>query len=146
MPGTDVDVNLLPPLVFGDPGEFRELMVALTMTGAKTGSSHQREVYEMTDEPLPEVGSTYAVVDSADFRVAVVEVTAVVETSAADISLELAQHESLTLEAWHAGHHDYWESLTPAIRKYLGDPDWHLTDTEPVIVKIFRVVEPDPAD
>jgi len=134
------DIDSLPPLVFGEPSEFRELMVALIMSGAKTGSSNLRVAYEMTDEALPTVGAFYALVDSGNTRVAVIEILEVVETTASDMTLELAQHESPTLEHWRTVHRDYWETLVPAVRTHLGEPDWQLTDAEPVISKVFRVV------
>jgi uncharacterized protein YhfF len=134
------DIDTLPPLVFGDPSEFRELQVALVMSGDKTGSSNLRVAYELAGEPLPIVGTEYAIVDSANTRVAVVEVLEVREHTVAETALELAQHESPTLEAWHTLHRDYWETLVPAIRRHLDDPDWVLTDAEPVISKVFRVV------
>jgi uncharacterized protein YhfF len=135
-----VDIAALPPLVFGEPGEFRELMVALVMSGDKTGSSNLRVAYDLTADPLPVVGTEYALVDSANTRVAVVEVLEVREHTAAEATLELAQHESPTLENWHTVHRNYWQTLVPAIRKHLDDPHWELTDDEPVISKVFRVV------
>lgn len=134
------DITTLPPLEFGEPGEFRELMVALVMAGDKTGSSNLRVAYELSGDPLPVVGTEYALVDSANTRVAVVEVLEVLEHTAADATLELAKHESPTLENWHTVHRNYWQTLVPGIRKHLGDPGWELTDTEPVISKVFRVV------
>ena len=67
------DIDTLPPLVFGEPGEFRELMVALVMSGDKTGSSNLRVAYELTADPLPEVGTEYALVDSAELSAGGVE-------------------------------------------------------------------------
>ena len=134
------EIDTLPPLVFGEPSEFRELMVALVMSGAKTGSSNLRVAYEMTDEALPTVGALYALVDSGNTRVAVIEILEVIETTVPEVTLELARHESPTLEHWRTVHRDYWETLVPAIRKHLGEPDWQLTDAEPVISKVFRVV------
>jgi uncharacterized protein YhfF len=136
----NADIDTLPPLVFGEPSEFRELMVALIMSGAKTGSSNLRVAYEMTDEALPTVGGRYALVDSGNTRVAVIEILEVIETTAADMTLELAQHESPTLEHWRTVHRDYWETLVPAVRRHLGEPEWQLTDDEPVISKVFRVI------
>lgn len=135
------DINTLPPLVFGEPSEFRELMVALVVSGAKTGSSNLRVAYEMTDEALPTVGSLYALVDSANTRVAVIEILEVVETTVREVTIEQAQHDAPTLEHWRTVHRDYWETLVPAVRTHLGDPDWQLTDAEPVISKRFRVVQ-----
>ena len=134
------DISTLPPLVFGEPGEFRELMVALVMSGAKTGSAQLRVAYEMSGDPLPEVGTEYALIDSGRTAVAVVEVLEVVETTVADATLEMAEHESPTLEHWRTEHKNYWATLVPAIRKHRGDPEWTLTDAEPVISKVFRVV------
>ena len=134
------DIDTLPPLVFGEPSEFRELMVALVMSGAKTGSSNLRVAYEMTDEALPTVGALYALVDSGNTRVAVLEILEVVETTVREVTLEQAQRESPTLEHWRTVHRDYWETLVPAVRKHLGEPEWQLTDAEPVISKVFRVV------
>jgi len=136
----NADIATLPPLVFGEPSEFRELMVALIMSGAKTGSSNLRVAYEMSGEPLPEAGTLYALVDSGNTRVAVIEVLEVVETTVPEVTLELARHESPTLEHWRTVHRDYWATLVPAIRKHLGQPGWELTDSEPVISKVFRVV------
>ena len=84
------EINTLPPLVFGEPSEFRELMVALIMSGAKTGSSNLRVAYEMTGEALPTVGTLYALVDSGNTRVAVIEILEVVETTVPEVTLELA--------------------------------------------------------
>jgi uncharacterized protein YhfF len=134
------DIDTLPPLVFGEPGEFRELMVALVMSGDKTGSSNLRVAYDMASDPLPVVGTEYALVDSGNSRVAVVEVLEVIEHTTAQATLELARHESPTLENWQSVHRDYWLTLVPAIRKHLNDPDWVLTDDEPVISKVFKVV------
>jgi uncharacterized protein YhfF len=134
------DIATLPPLVFGEPGEFRELMVALVLSGDKTGSSNLRVAYELTADPLPEVGTEYALIDSANTRVAVVEVLEVREHTVADVPPELARHDSPTLENWHTVHQNYWKTLVPAIRRHTGDPDWTLTDEEPVISKVFRVV------
>jgi uncharacterized protein YhfF len=88
----------------------------------------------------PTVGTLYAVGDSGNTRVAVIGILEVVETTVPEITLELARHESPTLEHWRTVHRDYWETLVPAIRKHLGEPDWQLTDAEPVISKVFRVV------
>ncbi|WEO78872.1 ASCH domain-containing protein [Cryobacterium sp. SO2] len=134
------DIETLPPLIFGEPGEFRELMVALVMTGQKTGSSNLKVAYEMAGEAVPEVGTTYALVESAGLRVAVVEVLEVVETTPADVTLELVRHESPTVAHWRSVNLAYWETLSPAIRVHLGDPEWQLTDAESVISKVFRVV------
>jgi uncharacterized protein YhfF len=134
------DIATLPPLVFGEPGEFRELMVALVLNGDKTGSSNLRVAYELAGDALPVVGTEYALVDSANTRVGVVEVLEVREHTVADATPELTQHDSPSLENWHTVHRNYWRTLVPAIRKHLGNPEWELTDTEPVISKVFRVV------
>jgi uncharacterized protein YhfF len=134
------DIATLPPLVFGEPGEFRELMVALVLNGDKTGSSNLRVAYELSGDPVPVVGTEYALVDSANTRVAVVEVLEVQEHTVAEATPELAEHDSPTLANWHTVHSNYWRTLVPAIRKHLGNPDWELSDAEPVISKVFRVV------
>lgn len=42
---------------------------------------------------------------------------------------------------WRSDHVAYWTEVTELVRSDAGDPGWTLRDTEPVVVKRFRLVE-----
>lgn len=132
----------MKPLVFGEPGAFRDEMVRQILAGEKTGSSNLRVVYEMWGEQLPQVGELYALLDSTDSPAAVIRITEVVHTTSPEVTPELAAHESPSVEHWRDVHREFWLSLVPSIRQFLGDPEWELTDDEPVVSKVFELVRP----
>jgi predicted dehydrogenase len=134
------DVAALVPLVFGEPGTFRDEMVARIRSGRKTGSSTLAAAYPLTGTPVPQLGERRALLASDGHPAAVVEYLEVAETALAAITAELAQHESPSVEAWRAAHRDYFETLTDPIRAHLADPTWTLTDDTPVIATVFRAI------
>ncbi|NQX36742.1 Gfo/Idh/MocA family oxidoreductase [Herbiconiux sp. VKM Ac-2851] len=134
------DVAALVPLVFGEPGAFRDEMVARIRSGRKTGSSTLAAAYPLTGTPVPQVGERRVLVDSDGRPAAVVEYLEVTETTLVAITPELARHESSSVDAWRAAHRDYFETLTDPIRAHLADPTWTLTDETPVIATVFRAI------
>ncbi|MCS5716239.1 Gfo/Idh/MocA family oxidoreductase [Herbiconiux sp. CPCC 205716] len=132
------DAAGLEPLVFGEPGPFRDEMVARIRSGRKTGSSTLAAAYAMTGTPVPHVGERRALLDSAGRPAAVVEYLEVAPTTLATVTSELALHESPSVEAWRDVHRAYFETLTAELRSHLGDPAWMLTDDTPVIATVFR--------
>ncbi|MBF4574482.1 Gfo/Idh/MocA family oxidoreductase [Herbiconiux sp. VKM Ac-1786] len=133
-------VAALVPLVFGEPGAFRDEMVARIRSGRKTGSSTLAAAYALTGTPVPSVGERRALLDSDGRPAAVVEYLEVVETTLATVTPELAQHESPTVDAWRAAHRDYFGTLVEPIRAHLADPTWTLTDDTPVVATVFRAL------
>jgi predicted dehydrogenase/uncharacterized protein YhfF len=134
------DVAALVPLVFGEPGAFRDEMVGRIRSGRKTGSSTLAAAYPLTGIPVPHVGERRALLGSDGSPAAVVEYLEVAETTLAAVTPELALHESPSVESWREVHRDYFETLVDPIRAHRPDPAWTLTDDTPVIATVFRAI------
>ncbi|WP_308466619.1 Gfo/Idh/MocA family oxidoreductase [Rathayibacter soli] len=135
------DIAALPPLIFGEPGEFREQVVSDILAGRKTGSTNLAVAYALKGERVPRVSELRALLDSTNRRVAVVRYTDVVRTSSADITEFLTLKEAASIEAWRTIHREYWATLVEDIRGFLGDAEWELRADEPAISTVFEVIE-----
>jgi uncharacterized protein YhfF len=136
-----VNLDDLPRVEFGFPGPLRDQLVAAILSGAKTSTSSLLLGYERFGEPLPEVGSVSAVVDSADRRVAAIEVTSVRVVRLGDIDLQHAIDEGEGDESvaqWRAGHERFWHSAE--VRAEFGDPEFTVNDDTLVLAERFRLV------
>lgn len=139
-----VNLDDLPRAEFAFPGPLRDRLVAAILSGAKTATSSLVLEHEREQEPLPEVGDRWAVVDSADRCVAAIEVTEVRVVRLADVDLEHAVDEGEGHESvarWRADHEAFWHS--PEARAALGDPDFTVTDDTLVVLQRFRLVVDD---
>ncbi len=129
---------------FAFPGALRDRLVAAILSGAKTATTGLVLDYERADEPLPEAGQLLAVVDSADRRVAAIEVTQVRVIRLADVDLQHALDEGEGDESvaeWRAGHEEFWHSAE--VRAELGDPHFTVNDDTLVLAQRFRLVHND---
>jgi uncharacterized protein YhfF len=136
-----MNLDDLPRAEFAFPGPLRDRLVAAILSGAKTTTSGLVLAYERENEPLPEVGQLLAVVDSADRRVAAIEVTEVRVIRLADVDLRHALDEGegdKSVAQWRAGHEEFWHSTE--VRAELGDPDFTVDDDTLVLSQRFRLV------
>ncbi|GAA5199491.1 hypothetical protein GCM10023322_75250 [Rugosimonospora acidiphila] len=136
-----MDLDDLPRVEFGFPGPLRDRLVAAILSGAKTSTSSLLLGYECDNEPLPEAGQRLAVVDSADRRVAVIELTEVRVVRLADVDLRHVVDEGEgdeSVAAWRAGHEEFWHA--PEVRAELGDPGFTVDDDTQVVASRFRLV------
>lgn len=130
----------LPVIEFAFPGPLRDRLVGAIRSGAKTATSSLLYEYQVTNEPLPAVGDTGAVIDSNGERVAVIETTAVRIISLGDVPLDhaLAEGEGYaSVEDWRAGHTRFWTSA--AMSAELGG-EIELTDATPVVLEQFVLI------
>jgi uncharacterized protein YhfF len=137
-----MNLDDLPRAEFAFPGPLRDQLVAAILSGTKTSTSGLVLGYERENEPLPMVGQLSAVVDSADRRVAAIEVTEVRVLRLADVDLQHALDEGEGDESvaqWRAGHESFWHSAE--VRAELGDPDFTVNDDTLVMVQRFRLVQ-----
>jgi len=103
----------LPPMEFAFPGPLRDQLVAAILSGEKTSTTGLVADYEREDEPLPEAGQRFAVVDSDNRRVAAIELTEVRVVRLADVDLQHAIDEGegdRTVAQWRANHEKFWHS------------------------------------
>lgn len=137
LPGmTAADASELPPFVLGNPGPLRDRLVAATLSGEKTATSSL--LAEYVDEPLPEPGQRFRVIDSTDHDVGIVEVTSIEVIALADATLELAVAEGegfASVAEWRTAHEDFWNDDDDVAELGITIDD----DTQ-IVVEYFRVV------
>ncbi|MFZ4245638.1 ASCH domain-containing protein [Streptomyces griseoincarnatus] len=134
------DVAELPKAEFAFPGPLRDRLVAAVLDGSKTATTGLVAEYEREGEPLPAVGGRSVLVDSEGRPVAVLEVTGVRVVPLARVDTAHAVDEGgyAGVAEWRAGHERFWGSAE--MRAALGDADFAVDDTTPVVLERFRVV------
>lgn len=112
--------------------DLRRELVDAVLRGDKTATAGLRTDYAPhTDEPLPEAGDRFALLDFDDRPVAVVETTEVRVVAAGDVDLAFARDEGEgfeTVEDWRRAHEHFW-----------AEHDIH--DGTLIVAERFRVVE-----
>ena len=133
---------------FGFPRtDLRRDLVAAILRGEKTSTTGLLSDYQRDDEPLPEVGERFLLVDEHDADVGVIETTEVRVTTIGEVDLPFAIEEGegfSSVAEWRAAHERFWLSYADETRAFLDDPDWMPTDGTPIVCERFRLVEPMP--
>jgi uncharacterized protein YhfF len=92
--------------------DLRRELVDAVLRGDKTATAGLRSDYAPhTDEPLPEAGDRFALLDFDDRPVAVVETTELRVVPAGEIDLAFARDEGEgfeTVEDWRRAHGRFW--------------------------------------
>jgi uncharacterized protein YhfF len=130
---SSIAVSDLPPFELGYARtDLRRRLVDAVLRGDKTATAGLRSDHAPdTDEPLPEVGQRFALLDFDDRPVAVVETTEVRIVPAGDIDLEFARDEGEgfeSVEDWRRAHESFWA-------------EHELTDDTLIVAERFRLVE-----
>src|SRR5207248_11736471 len=110
--------------------ELRRQLVAAVLAGEKTATSGLWSEYEAEGEQVDAPGARYALHDSDDEPVAIVEVTEAKRMPASEIDVDFARDEGEgfeSVEDWRIAHEDFFrQAIEP--------------DTQIVAVR-FRVAE-----
>jgi uncharacterized protein YhfF len=132
----------------GDGGQG-ERSTAQIADGTKTVSVSLAREWDLEGGP-PKIGQRVPITDHLGNRRAIVEVTRVAvvpfgQIDSAVVNAESAGSESL--EEWMTSHRAFYAGCRDEIAVLLGDPDWRLTDAEPMVITSFRLAEafPPPA-
>lgn len=133
--GPDVRASVPPPaFAFGDSAELADSLLALVLSGRKTGTT--TAVEELGEEPAPRVGDLWIVLDGAARPRALIRTTRVVECAFRDVTPAFAASEGEgdgSLEDWRREHERY-------LRRVLGEeafsPDLR------VLCETFQLVDP----
>jgi len=123
----------LPPFELGYARtELRRRLVDAVLRGDKTATAGLRSDYApRTDEPLPEVGDRFALLDFDGRPVAVVETTELRVVPAGEIDVEFARDEGEGFETvadWRRAHENFWA-------------DQEIDDDTLIVAERFRLVE-----
>jgi uncharacterized protein YhfF len=127
---------------FAFPGPLRDRLVTAVLSGEKTTTTGLVAEYEHYREPLPRVGERERVIDSAGVGVAVIETTEMRVIPLSEIAAQHAIDEGegyRSVAEWRAGHEEFWHS--DEMRAALGDPEFTVDDSTPVVAVRFTVVE-----
>jgi uncharacterized protein YhfF len=134
----------LPPYELAFPGPLRDKLVAAVLSGAKTSTTGLFRGYEAEGEALPQAGERFALLDSEERRIAVVEVTDVQVLPLAGVDLRHALDEGEGYESvaqWRTAHEEFWKS--EKLREFLKDPEFVVDDDTLVVAERFRVLPSD---
>ncbi|NNN32834.1 ASCH domain-containing protein [Streptomyces sp. S3(2020)] len=131
----------LPPYELAFPGSLRDKLVAAVLSGAKTSTTGLFREYEVGGEALPQAGQRFALLDSEERRIAVLEVTDVRVLPLGEVDLRHAVDEGEGYESvdqWRAAHERFWNS--DQLREFLKDPEFVVGNDTLVVAERFRVV------
>lgn len=99
---------------FGGPGSaIADPLAQLVMAGKKTATCSAKLLYEVEDEPLPEVGSYSVILDSRNQAQCVIQTTGVVTIPYEEVTEAWARKEGegdLSLEYWRQAHWSFFEA------------------------------------
>ncbi|MFC8272894.1 ASCH domain-containing protein [Streptomyces sp. NPDC057271] len=135
------DPASLKPFELAFPGPLRDRLVAAVLAGEKTSTTGLLVEYEVEGDELPRVGERWALIDSRERPVAVVETTEVRVLPVGEIDLRFAIEEGegyTTVAEWRASHERFWHGAE--MREFLGDPEFTVTDATVAVAERFRVV------
>jgi uncharacterized protein YhfF len=139
--GGPLDPATLPRAEFGFPGPLRDRLVAAILDGSKTSTTGLVADFEHCGEALHRVGERHAVVDSADRRVAVIEVTEVRVVPLAEVDLAHAVDEGegfTSVAEWRVDHEAYWHG--DEMREAMDDPGFTVHDDTATVLERFRLI------
>ena len=135
----------LPPQVpeawpFGATPAHADELLALVLTGIKTGTASTVWEYEDGDEPMPQVGELSIILDGSGEPRALIRTTALEIVPFDRVSADHAHSEGegeRTLASWREAHERYW-------RRYSASPRGFAPDM-PILCERFELLWPRPA-
>ena len=99
---------------FGGPGSaISDPLAQLVLAGKKTATCSAKLLYEVEDEPLPEVGSYSVILDSRNQAQCVIQTTRVVTMPYEEVTEAWASKEGegdLSLEYWRHAHWSFFKA------------------------------------
>jgi|GEM_PF-994407 len=124
----------------GEPGPIRDGLLERILIGSKSGSTSLAVSYEMRGEKVPVVGDRRSLPDSSGRTAAVIEFTEVWTGPLSGAPRHMRVRDGGDEERFERSHLDYFETLVPSVRDFLGDQGWALTADTQAVSTAFRVV------
>lgn len=134
----------LPITAFAFPGPLRDRLTALVLAGTKQATAGLVADYIVDGEAIPRPGDREVVVDSDLRPVAIIETTRCEVTTIGRVSDEFARAEGegfADAADWRLAHERFWGSYLDDLRRDIGDPEFRLQESTPVVCQWFRLVE-----
>ena len=136
----------LPVLELAFPGPERDSGVAAILAGEKTALTGLLQIHEHEDEPVPQPGQRFSVVDSAGQPAAVIELTEVGVVPISMVDDEYAHAEGrgyADAAEWRKAHEDFFRS--EGVARFLGAAPV-IDDDTLVVTERFRLIGPGVSD
>lgn len=117
-------------------GVDADLLADLVANGIKTATASGYDLYEVDNEPIPEVGSYDVVLDSNDNAICIIKNTAVTLVAFGQVSSEHAFKEGegdRTLEYWRKVHLDF-------LKPYYNEAGLSFTEDSLLVLEEFECV------
>ena len=119
----------------GTPGEFRDTLNALILSGKKTTTTGLLHFdYEIDDEEVETVGERMSLVDNHNQQIAEIEIMSADVMPLSDVGPDHAVKEGegwTDVETWKSDHQRYWNRVL----------DTEVTDETKVVCLEFRVID-----
>lgn len=122
---------------FGATPQHADELLALVLTGTKTGTASPLWDFEASGEAVPAAGDLSIILDGSSSPRAVIETIAVRIVPFDDVDADHAFAEGeddRTLASWRSTHEQYWRAYSENARGF--------QPTMPVVCERFRVVHP----
>ena len=131
--GKGLENEVYEAWAFGaEPDKLAELVVK----GIKTGTASAYDLYEIEDEPLPQVGEYSVILDSHDEAVCIIKTTKVYVVPFCEVSEEHAYKEGEGDRSL-----DYWRNVHEAVfTEWLGEAGIAFSENMKVVCEEFEVV------
>ncbi len=142
--GEPRDLRHLPLAQFAFPGPLRDRLVALILAGTKTATAGLLAEYLIDGDELPRPGMQAVVIDSGERPVAIIETTRCELSTISRVTDAFARDEGegfADASDWRIAHERFWGGYLDDLRRDLGDPEFRLQDSTPVVCEWFRLVE-----
>lgn len=120
---------------FGDSPALADTLADLVYVGEKTATAEAKWTFEANDEPLPEPGDHWVVLDGGGKPRCVIQTTAVEVVPFVDVSADHAAAEGEgdgSLANWRLSHVEYYRRTLPEDRSF----DRQM----PVVCERFKIV------
>jgi uncharacterized protein YhfF len=122
----------LRTLELGTPGELRQELVGLVLSGPKRATAGLLSDYEIEGEPLETVGEQLVLIGDDGRRAGLVEITETEVVPFAEVSDDFARAEGEGFAGqldWATAHRAYWERIGRRI-----------DDRTPVVCLRFKLI------
>lgn len=130
----------LPPFELVPPGPMRDLLVDAVLRGVKTATSRLQVMDRMFGTPPEFPGTRMGLLNSSGESVATIVMRSVEQLALSEVGEGVAAAEGDWFDgvpAWRSAHERFWSSYLEAVREYVGDPHWSITDDTIVTVRFF---------